>query len=259
MTMLRCDAIEATAATQIRKKLDKHLIDEFSDAIKAGAIFPKPGERGAMVVFAEANSERYILADGFHRLYAHIHAGVEEVDVEIREGDPTDALMYALGANEEHGLRRSKADRRRAIEIALSHPTIGQMTRQEIADICHVSKRSVQRVANQKVIDDPKPGPNDGGESKPPTDEDHRPSPTPDVTQEQVERDELRAALKLIKALPYDGAMAHDKLELDPDDFADCEYVSTWLASVVVAHHNAVDADSEARNRVDTPHEIHGD
>lgn len=230
---MRCDAIEATAATQIRKKLDKNLIDEFSQAIKDGAQFP------AVDVYVEENSDRVILADGFHRLYAHIHAGKEEIRVKRFTGDQTAALIHALGANEEHGLRRSRADRRRAVEIALAHPEIGQMTRQVIADICRVHKRTVQKIANQKAIDPENLPENPGGEAVEPTPDDVRPS-KPEPTQEVVERDELRAALKLIKALPYDGEGAHDKLELDPDDFADCEYASTWLAGIVVAHQRAI-------------------
>lgn len=224
--MIRCDAIEATAATQIRKKLDKHLIDEFSQNIKDGAQFP------AVDCYAEEFSDRIIMADGFHRLYAHIHAGKEEILVDLHEGDATAALIHALGANETHGQRRSKSDRRRAIEIALSHPTIGQMSRQEIADICHVSKRTVQRIANQKVIEPEELPPNQGGKAVEPTDDDVRPS-LPEPTQEEIELEELRQALKLIKAFPYDGHEAV-KLGLSKDDLADLEYVSAWTAAAVI-------------------------
>jgi len=91
--MLATDNILASAATQVRKKLDKTTIEEYIQALANGAQFP------ALVVFAEKDSERYILADGFHRLHAYINAEAGECEVEVHEGSLHDALMWALGAN----------------------------------------------------------------------------------------------------------------------------------------------------------------
>ena len=227
-TMLRCDQIEATAATQIRKKLHTDVIDAYREDLENGAIFP------AIIVFREKGSSRNILADGFHRLFAHIHAEREEIDCDIREGGMKDALIEAAGSNFDHGIRRSRADCRHAVEMCLKDPEISQLSRQEIADICHVHKRTVQKIANQEAI-----GGEDGdgngtpGEPQEPTDDDKRPT-MPEPTQEEVERDELRAALSGIKSFPYDGPDA-TKLELTKDDIADLEYVSSWCAGAVLA------------------------
>ena len=56
------DEIEVTANTQVRSELDKKVIADYAEAMQAGAIFP------ALTVFAEKDSQRFILADGFHRL-----------------------------------------------------------------------------------------------------------------------------------------------------------------------------------------------
>ena len=60
-----------------------------------------------------------------------------------------------------------------------------------------------------------------------------------EVTQQQVETDEVRAALKGIMCLPYDGEMAMGRLEVNPDLIADCEYVSTWLSTLVITYRRA--------------------
>ena len=110
---LHPEMIEATAATQVRTKLHKDLIDAYCEDIKNGAIMPP------IVVFCEKGAERWILADGFHRLYAHIHAEKDEIEVTIHEGGRHDALIYALGANACHGLRRTNADKINAVKMAL--------------------------------------------------------------------------------------------------------------------------------------------
>ena len=225
---LRCDAVEATAATQIRKKLHKDVIDTYTEDLQNGAVFP------AIDVFREKGSARIIMADGFHRHRAHINADRDEIDCTVHKGGMKDALIFAAGSNFDHGLRRTNADKRHAVEMCLRDPEISQLTRQEIADICRVTKRTVQKIANQGAIDDAE-GVNGSppGEPQEPTDEDVRPT-KPEPTQKEIERGELRAALGMIKAFPYDGPGA-DKLELTPDDISDLEYVSTWCAGAVIA------------------------
>ncbi len=64
----------------------------------------------------------YWLADGFERGYAHIDAGRKYMDVELRIGSERDAKLFAVGANAEHGSRRTAADRRRCIRELLQDP-----------------------------------------------------------------------------------------------------------------------------------------
>ena len=224
---LACDNIEATAATQVRTQLHKDVIEQYKEELEAGAIFPP------LTVFAEEDSERYILADGFHRLYATIHAGHKDVDVEVHEGGLHDALMYALGANTVHGLRRTNADKVNAVKLALKDPVMSQLTQQEIADICRVDRKTVSRVAARDTLDDV-PKVHDGGEAEANSPDNNRPTAVA-PTQAEIERGELRQALSLIKALPYGGEDA-TKLELDKDDIADLEYVSAWCAHGVLVY-----------------------
>lgn len=222
---LRCDSIEATAATQIRVRLDKDVIDAYCEDYKSGADFP------AIVVFREKNSERAIMADGFHRHRGRINAGFDDIDCEVHEGGMHEALLYALGCNFDHGLRRTNADKRHAVEMALKDPEIGRLSRQEIADICRVTKRTVQKLANTKDIEAPENGAKVKGEPKKPNGNDFRDTGKA-PTQAEIDLDELRQACKLIGALPYAGDDAD--LDFTPDDIDDLEYVSTWTAEVVI-------------------------
>lgn len=228
-SLLKCDQIEATAATQMRKKLHPEVIDAYCEDIQNGAPMP------AVDVFREKGSSRNILADGFHRHRAHINADKEEIEVNIHEGGMTDALMFAAGSNFAHGLRRSRADTRHAVEMCLKDPEISQLSRQEIADICRVHKRTVMRIANQEAMGDDDEGEGNALPNEPqdPSEEDVRPT-KPEPTQEEVERDELRQAMSIIKAFPYDGPGA-EHMDLNKDDIADLEYVSSWCAGAVLA------------------------
>lgn len=223
--MMRCEEIEATTATQVRTMLHKDVIELYKSDIENGADMP------AVQVFAETGSARHILADGFHRLLAHINAGRDEILVDIHEGGMHEALEYALSANRTHGLRRSNADKINAVKLAMKDPEFSELSQGEVADLCGVSRATVNRVAVREVTGREEKK----GKVKPekPTAGDHRPT-MPEPTQAEIELAEVRQALSLIKVLPYGGGDAAGSLELDIDDVADLEYVSTWCAHAVI-------------------------
>lgn len=235
LEMIACENIEATAATQVRVKLDKSTIDQYTEDMQNGADMPP------IVVFREQNSDRNILADGFHRLYAAVNCEWEQIGCEVHEGDMHAALEYALGANSAHGLRRSNRDKRHAVEMALKDPQMSRLQQQEVADICRVDVRTVRRIQNDLLTggdeeDRTKSGSNNGNNVAAATDEDIRDTGA-EVSQEDVDTEEIRQACKLIKGLPYDGEGALN-LPLSPDDIADLEYVSTWAANAVISYRN---------------------
>lgn len=228
--------IEATAATQVRVRIDRGMVDEYTEAFQDGAAFPP------LDCFREEGSERIILADGFHRHRAAINAGREEIGCIIYTGGLHDALVHALGSNAEHGFRRTNADKRHAVEMALKDPELSKLEKQEIAEICRVHRNTVRRILNDLIAqdssnnDDATKVQDNSGKVEEPSAEHVRESG--EVTQQQVETDELRQALKHITVLPYPGEDGPDRLDLDPDLVADCEYVSTWLASLVITYRN---------------------
>lgn len=223
---LACDAIEATTATQVRIKLHKDVIEMYQEDLQNGAVMPP------VDVFAEKGSSRHILADGFHRLLAHINAGKTEIDAIVHEGGMHEALAFALQANRLHGLRRSNADKINAVRLALKDPVFSGLTQQEIADLCGVSRATVNRTSVRQTTgredepDEPK-------KPRKPTEEDHRPTKKP-PTQEELDVEAIREACAYIKGLPYPGDQVVN-LPLTKTDVKSLEYVSAWTAHAFVA------------------------
>ncbi len=112
---------------QPRAFIKSDVVDEYAEAMQQGDCFP------AIILFKDGDINW--LADGYHRFYAARKAGLDELSAEFRTGTKLDALRHALSANVTHGLRRSQADRRRAVLIAiqqfrsLSNREIGRMVK----------------------------------------------------------------------------------------------------------------------------------
>ncbi len=64
-------------------------------------------------------------------------------------GGRKDALQYALGANAANGLRRSNADKRRCVEIALAE--FGDLSSRQVAIMCGVSNHMVDDARPEDV------------------------------------------------------------------------------------------------------------
>ena len=100
---------------QTRAALSEETVTDYRDAMDANAEFPP------VVVFKDNEKKRMYLADGFHRVEAMLRRGDKRVKADVRAGTYVDALKYALGANANHGLRRTNADKRHAVEMAWAH------------------------------------------------------------------------------------------------------------------------------------------
>ena len=64
----------------------------------------------------------------------------ETIDAEIRHGSQRDAIMFACSANATHGLRRTQADKRNAIETMLRDPEWSRMSDREIGKACATTR-----------------------------------------------------------------------------------------------------------------------
>lgn len=70
--------------------------------------------------------EKPLVIDGWHRVSAALIAGVAFLDARVLgQGDIDEAIWRSCSQNQSHGLRRSNADKRRAVWVALSS-AIGQ-------------------------------------------------------------------------------------------------------------------------------------
>lgn len=97
---------------QTRVALSEDTVEDYAEAMRGKAKFPP------VTVFADAERDTLWLADGFHRVAAAEADGYKAVKAEVIPGTFADALKHALGANANHGLRRSNADKQKALEMA---------------------------------------------------------------------------------------------------------------------------------------------
>jgi hypothetical protein len=135
---LPLSAIAEETDLQQRTGMSLNIVDEYADAMKRGDQFPP--------VIAYFDTIVHWLADGHFRSRAARKAGLTTIRALVYEGSREDAMIYALGANEEHGFRRTRNDRLKAVRTMLNHDLWCEWTDAAIAAICHVSKNFVSEV-----------------------------------------------------------------------------------------------------------------
>lgn len=135
LNLLLLDQIRTDGGTQPRTSINKGVVAEYAEAIGSGEALPK------VVVFHDGTE--FWLADGFHRWHGHRQAGAPEIDCDIRAGSRRDAVLFSVSANAAHGLRRSNADKHKAVQTLLSDPEWSKWSDREIAKQCNVNREMV--------------------------------------------------------------------------------------------------------------------
>jgi|GEM_PF-2258878 len=146
--LLEISCIRTDGATQARVGLEQEVIDDYATAMINGAVFP------LVTVFYDGTM--YWLADGFHRLEAAKKIGAITLSADVRQGTRRDALLYSVGANATHGLRRTNADKRRVVVLLLTDPEWSLWSNTAIAKICCVDEGLVRLVKSKLTSDNPK-------------------------------------------------------------------------------------------------------
>jgi hypothetical protein len=123
---LPIDGIEVDPTIQPRATLNPEVVAEYAEAYRRGDKLPP-----VTVFFCDF--ETHLLADGFHRFRAAKQAGLTEIEVDLHAGGRREAILYAVSANTTHGLRRTNADKRRAVETLLKDDEWKQWPDREIA------------------------------------------------------------------------------------------------------------------------------
>ena len=222
MKMLKLEVIDTSIQTRYR--LDKATVAEYEEAMRRGDKFPP------LEVMAETGSSRYYLWDGQHRYAAAKRVGKDSFMCHIRRGEKSDALRMALGANADHGLRRSNADKRKSVMLALNAPEYDGFSHRAMGELCNVSRHLVSDIRQEFLEKDRV----DGKEKDNGSDPDTRVRKTKQPpTQEEVDRDELREAMSLIKAFPYSGKDAQTKMKLTKVDKEAVRHAHAWLGELL--------------------------
>lgn len=129
---LDISTIRLDGGTQPRASIDVTVMEDYALRMADGAKFPP------VVVFYDGTD--YWAADGFHRIHAARDGlGLTEIEAEVRQGTQRDAILYSCGANAEHGMRRTNADKHRAVMRLLEDPEWSRWSDSEIARRCAVS------------------------------------------------------------------------------------------------------------------------
>lgn len=134
LTRLRLDD-----SVQMRETISQVAVQEYADAMAAGDEFP------AIIVFGRTGGPYYV-ADGFHRYLAKKKLKHKTILCEVNDGGKRDAMLHAMNANARHGVRRTNADKQRAVQACLNDREWVQWADSEIARRCAVSKSIVVRL-----------------------------------------------------------------------------------------------------------------
>lgn len=140
--MIELAKIRTDGGTQARAEIHEETVAEYAEAMQdPDTVFPP-----AIVYY---DGKNYWLADGFHRVEAWRRVGRVEVPAEVRQGDRRRAILHSCAANAAHGLRRTNADKRRAVWTLLGDAEWGLWSNREIARRCGVSDPFVAKIRNE--------------------------------------------------------------------------------------------------------------
>lgn len=245
MKTLNIKAIRIDGGTQSRVEINNEVVSDYAEAIKVGIEFPP------VVVFGDGAD--YWLADGFHRYHAHNQAGKASIAADVRAGTQRDAILFSAGANGAHGLRRTNADKRKAVELLLNDTEWAKWSDRRIAEMVGVTHPFVANIRTPKVVtvttpapktDSSKPAKKGGGAasdstkatSKPPSSKPSKPAtkskPETPSDEPHPAVAELAKATDSALALLEDNERLSDRLAVEAMDTTEEEKL---LASALIA------------------------
>lgn len=147
---LSVDVLRIDAGTQVRVKTSDDTVGEYAELMSDSTGWPF----GPVDVFHDGTD--YFVADGFHRVLAANRVGRASVPCTVHRGTAHDAKIFGMTANDRHGLRMTRADKRACVEWLLDNG--GKMTQKDIAAKAGVTDRTVKTiVAERKEAESPTP------------------------------------------------------------------------------------------------------
>ena len=141
---LHLDQIRTDGGTQPRVLIDEQVVSDYAALYSTGVNLPP------VTVFFDGAT--YWLADGFHRYWANKQIDCEYVFADVHQGTQRDAILYSVGANAGHGLRRTSEDKRKAVLTILTNPKVSHdddgnpWSNNAIAQRCQVDPKTVASV-----------------------------------------------------------------------------------------------------------------
>ena len=129
---------------QQRVKMDESTIEDYAEAYREGVDLP------AITIFicSDRDDEPY-LVDGFHRVEGAKLAQIKTLPCKRLQGTFREAQMYSFGVNAFHGLKRSNADKRKAVLTLLDDPEWNQLSNRELGKIANVSHQYIFKLRKE--------------------------------------------------------------------------------------------------------------
>lgn len=127
---------------QVRVSTDQDMINDIAEAIAKGdSIRP--------VLVTQLQNGKYLILDGHHRFQAMKQAGRKEIEVIVnaRVKSMAEAVAAGVAFNAKNGLRLTRDDIKRSIELLLHHDP--KITPQEIMNLVKRSKSTVYEILNE--------------------------------------------------------------------------------------------------------------
>jgi len=138
LTTLPVELPRLDGDTQSRLAIDEDTVASYAEAIEtADGAWPFP------VIDLFHDGTDFWPGDGHHRILAALRTKRGSIPCRVYEGTERDARLHGMTANDRHGLRMSRADKRLNIEWLLDG---GEMTQTQIAEAAGVGRRLVQEV-----------------------------------------------------------------------------------------------------------------
>ena len=136
---LPISSLRLDGGTQARLGVDQDAVDTYAEVLEKEA-----GEWpfGEVDVFHDGSE--YFVADGFHRTLAASRVKRGSVPCRIHQGTAKDAKIFGMTANDTHGLRMSREDKRSCVEWLIEN--YSKMTAPAIAETAGVSERTVRSI-----------------------------------------------------------------------------------------------------------------
>ena len=152
MKKINLQSIRIDGGTQPRVAINLATVEDYRELIRSGVELPP------VVVFGDGSD--HWLGDGFHRWHAYSAESKASIPADVRAGTQRDAILFSVGANAEHGLRRSNEDKRKAARTLLEDAEWSKWSDTEIARRCAVSHEFVrQQRASLATVASEEPAP----------------------------------------------------------------------------------------------------
>jgi hypothetical protein len=136
---IKIENIVLDASIQCRATIDTGIVSEYAERMTESDKFPP--------VILYGTPTQCWIGDGWHRVMAAKQIGAINIPATLSTGGRAEALKQALGANAIHGHRRTNADKRRCVEIALRE--FGKLSDRGIAQMCGVGHPLVAEMRGQ--------------------------------------------------------------------------------------------------------------